>query len=173
MLTLEQQKLVEGNHNLIYKFLIDKNIDKEEFYDLAAIGLCRAAEVYEESKGAFSTIAYKCMLYAVAHELRKYKALKRGNGEITHSLDVELRNSEGDVCTLKEFTSNGEEFESLSCNCIVINEILSTCTKRERAIFYMYVNGYNQSSIAKHFGISQPHTSRLLNRCINKIKEVI
>lgn len=60
-LNKEQQKLVETNHNLIYSFAKSNNIDVEEFYDVLAIGLCKAALVYDENKGMFSTLAYKCM----------------------------------------------------------------------------------------------------------------
>ena len=42
-LTPEQQKLVTDNHNLIYSLANAKNIDLDEYYDVLAIGLCKAA----------------------------------------------------------------------------------------------------------------------------------
>ena len=39
----EQRKLVADNHNLIYQYLIDNNLPQDEYYDIAAIGLCKAA----------------------------------------------------------------------------------------------------------------------------------
>lgn len=173
MLTLEQQKLVEDNQGLIYSFLMKKNLSIEEYYGVAAIGLCKAAEVYNETKGAFSTVAYKCMLHCIAHELRKFKAIKRGNGQITLSYDVEIQNTDGDNCTLKDFIPNGDEFESLSCTKMVFKDIISSLKGKECIVLYLHLNGNTQNEIAKKLGISQPHASRLLNRCLIKLKEVI
>ena len=44
MLNEYQQKYAEQNHNLIYGILNDKNLSIDEYYDVAAIGLCKAAE---------------------------------------------------------------------------------------------------------------------------------
>ena len=51
----EQRKLVADNHNLIYQYLIDNNLPQDEYYDIAAIGLCKAALKYDTAKGACST----------------------------------------------------------------------------------------------------------------------
>ena len=58
----EQRKLVEDNHNLIYQYLIDNKLPQDEYYDIAAIGLCKAALKYDTSKGAFSTYVYRAIL---------------------------------------------------------------------------------------------------------------
>ena len=60
-LTNRQQELVEKNHNLIYSFAKNKNLNIDSCYDILAIGLCQAAKIFDESKGKFSTIAYQCM----------------------------------------------------------------------------------------------------------------
>lgn len=57
----EHTRIVEENHNLIYGFLHKYKLS-EDFYGDAAIGLCKAAQSYDESKGSsFATYAYKCM----------------------------------------------------------------------------------------------------------------
>ena len=60
-LTTEQQLLVEENHNLIYDFANKRNLIIDEYYDILAIGLCKAAPNYDINKGKFSTLAYQCM----------------------------------------------------------------------------------------------------------------
>lgn len=72
-LTKRQQKLVEENHNLIYGFANKKNIDIEKYYDILAIALCKAAKIFNEDKGNFSTVVYRCMeneLYTYWNSLR-------------------------------------------------------------------------------------------------------
>ena len=44
-----QKSLVTENHNLIYSFLKKYNLDVDEYYDLAAIGLCNACINYDAS----------------------------------------------------------------------------------------------------------------------------
>lgn len=67
-LTVEQQLLVEENHNLIYDFANKRNLIIDEYYDILAIGLCKAAPSYDVNKGKFSTLAYQCM----ENELKVY-----------------------------------------------------------------------------------------------------
>ena len=45
-MTEEQRLLVEENHKLIFKVIIDMNLEIDDLYDIAAIGLCKAAKVY-------------------------------------------------------------------------------------------------------------------------------
>ena len=61
-LTHEQQELAAENHNLIYRFAQTMAIDVEEFYDILAIALCKAAKTFDKSRGLrFSTLAFQCM----------------------------------------------------------------------------------------------------------------
>lgn len=60
-LNYKQRILAAKNHNLIYKYAHENNISIEDYYDVLAIGLCKAAAEYDRSKGRFSTFAYVCM----------------------------------------------------------------------------------------------------------------
>ncbi len=61
-LSKDQQDLVSDNHNLIYSYANKMNLDINEYYDLLAIGLCKAAKMYDPNRGyAFSTYAYFVM----------------------------------------------------------------------------------------------------------------
>lgn len=76
-LTKEQQELVSKNHDLIYSYAIKKRVSVAEYYDVLAIGLCKAAKAFDENKGAFSTLAYKCMeneLLMYFNQLQKLSA---------------------------------------------------------------------------------------------------
>lgn len=69
----EHARMVEENHNLIYGFLRKYKLG-EDFYGDAAIGLCKAAESYDESKGvSFATYAYKCMFNECGITIRTEK----------------------------------------------------------------------------------------------------
>lgn len=49
----EQRKLVENNHNLIYAILHKYNLPIDEYYDVAAIGLCKAAITFDAEKDIY------------------------------------------------------------------------------------------------------------------------
>ena len=69
----EHVSMVEKNHNLIYGFLHKYKLS-EDFYGDAAIGLCKAARSYDETKGSsFATYAYKCMFNECGITLRADK----------------------------------------------------------------------------------------------------
>lgn len=69
-LTLDQQRIVSENHNLIYSLANKKSINLDEYYDVLAIGLCKAAIAFDNTKGKFSTLAYTVMLNEYKQELR-------------------------------------------------------------------------------------------------------
>ena len=69
----EHTRIVEENHNLIYGFLHKYKLS-EDFYGDAAIGLCKATQSYDESKGSsFATYAYKCMFNECGITIRSDK----------------------------------------------------------------------------------------------------
>ena len=53
MLTKEERKLVENNHDLIYMMADCLELDVDEYYGLLAIGLCHAAQKYKTRKRAY------------------------------------------------------------------------------------------------------------------------
>ena len=59
-LTDEERELVTNNHNLIYSYLNKFHLT-DDYYDLCAIGLCRAAHFYKPENGKFSVYAFVCM----------------------------------------------------------------------------------------------------------------
>lgn len=78
-MTLARDKLITDNYYLIHyviKNLIDtsfvKNnplIDYDDLVQYGAIGLCKAADAYDENRGAFSTLACKAIKNAIVQEL--------------------------------------------------------------------------------------------------------
>ena len=50
-----QKQLVTDNHNLIYRFLQKEKLNMEGWYDLAAMGRCKAAKTFNEAPSTCST----------------------------------------------------------------------------------------------------------------------
>ena len=58
-MTEYQKQLVIENHNLIYRFLQKEKLNMEDWYDLSAIGMCKAAKTFNEGTYKLSTNAIK------------------------------------------------------------------------------------------------------------------
>lgn len=93
-----QRKLVEDNHNLIYSFLNSRHLSLdavEDWYGTAAIGLCKAALIYDENQGVkFATFAYICM----DNEVRTMLHTHRKNFSVVSSSDDEVTTIDSSCC---------------------------------------------------------------------------
>lgn len=94
MLTLEQQKMVKENHNLIYAFL-NKYKLSIDYYGSAALGLCKAAMNYDSSFGtAFSTYAFVAMY-------RQYIADRKNEVKYEYSISLDELYTDSDGRSVK------------------------------------------------------------------------
>ena len=79
-LTVEQRRLAELNHALVFKFLNENNLPEADFYDIVIFGYLCAAQEYCENpllhKYSFTTVAWQKMNCAVKDH-KKYLAREK------------------------------------------------------------------------------------------------
>ena len=166
-LTKDQQKLVEKNHNLIYHTIRKCNVKQEDFYDVCAIGLCKAACKYDSNKANFSTFAIRCMVNEIKLQQRKEMALIRSCDRCPERLDAVITNSNGDEFTLADFLTTGlSAYDEL-----VTFKLSDILTEKELYIAELKYKGYDQSEIGDLLGISQSMVSRHLLKAKNKLRK--
>lgn len=146
MLTDAQRKLVEENHNLIYSFMKSRNLAASDFYDICAIGLCKAAQKYNPKRAHFSVMAYRVMANEVSHQYSYSGCEKRGN----HAVNVSFDNSLDQ--TLKSYDDYSDcEFES----------DIEGLTDREKKLLRLhYKYGYTYAELAKVYKCSPQNLSQ-------------
>lgn len=162
-LTSEQQEVVMKNHGLIYFYLHKNNLSIEDYYDLAAIGLCKAVLTYEKHKGAFSTYAFLCMQCEIATEKRKFLAYHRQVYKNMLSLDTEVENNKENTFTLTDIIP----YKDNAFTAFELRQDLQELLKDnpvELEILKMYYLGFTQKEISKKVNISQSYISRLIRR---------
>lgn len=165
-LTKEQQDFVEKNHNLIYSFMNMKKISEDEYYDLLAIALCNAVMSYDETKGSFSTFAYRCMNNCI---IRNYKYKKR-KIRIPESEIIPYNGEEYDeenpcyVVSLNQFY-----IDDYITGDIVAEEIMGIFDDRERRIVELILDGYDVKYISKEMEYSTAYIYSLLKKIRAKI----
>lgn len=166
-----QKKLVEENHNLIYSFLKHRNLSLnsiEDWYGTAAIGLCKAAMLYDESRGfKFSTLAYVCMeREVISVKRREYK-----NMQAAISLDDKVITKDGS-CPLSEvIPSPNDNFMSVYVN-DVIEKAFENMSTRDKSVVDMVMNhNMTQKRIADNFGMSRQSINNIYRKFIANIRE--
>lgn len=152
-MTKEAQILVEENHNLIYSYLKEMRLNVDEYYDLAAIGLCKAAIIFDKSFGyQFSTLAYFCMRNEVLQEMRH-----TGKG-VTPLLIIDDEEKGLDSV----LTDNFESVEDITMLKLHVQSFLKRASPLQRDIIHLVASGYSQTEIARMLHVSQTKISRSL-----------
>lgn len=154
----EQRKLVEQNHNLIYsamrKFGIHRQ-DFDDYYGFAAIGLCKAAIDYDETRSkSFSTYAYLCIQNEIM-VYNKYRFRQRRKGDMnTISYNHMLDDWDEDKNENSFLLKDEENFEKNIIFKLNFQDKCYTLNNKDRMIVDLKSKGYTYQEIAKMFGTS-------------------
>ena len=163
-MTKRQQKLIEDNHNLIYSFLGKYYLPIEEFYGVAAIGLCKSALTYKEGGYQFSTYAYTCMLNEIKMSKRKSASKKAIPQSQIMSYEADLMMHDGSTESFLNILPSTESVENSSLSKLMFREYIKKAKDRDKKILILFSGGYKQREICKIVGCSQPEVSRAKKR---------
>lgn len=172
MLTKEQQQLVEENHNLIYFYLQRHHLSIEEYYDLAAIGLCRAAETFDPNVAVFSTYAMKCIHNAVGMELRKYHFDKYVPDDACVSLNQETYQEDGSL-TLEGLLADDIDIEDDLTTLLSFAMFWDKLRDKDKEMLRVLNEEGTQEKAAEKLGYSQAHLSRWVRSLKDRFKRFI
>ena len=168
-MTQEQRKLVEENHKLIYYTLNKYKLNPEEYYDILAIGLCKAAIKFDPERSKFSTFAIKVMYNEFLQHDRNENANKRKENKNTLSLNYIMRDPQNQYrkCEFVDLLTDWREpfMDVIHMN---LNDIL---TKQELLVCKLSYDDYNQTQIAEKLGVTQSYVSRLLKKARIKLEK--
>lgn len=157
----EQKRLVTENHQLIYGFLSKNGLDSEEFYDLAAIGLCKAAENYRESDGIFSTYAYRCMKNTVLNEIRRLNGVKKVPVCMISSYNVPISGCEDEEIELLDSFKSDLDIEMEVIDEIILEKLMRKLSGKYKNTLILSLKGYNNTEISDILGCNQSYISRI------------
>lgn len=170
-LTDEQRKTVEENHNLIYKVINDCHLDPDEWYDVAAIGLCQAAQRFDPNAGfQFSTYAYKSIYYLICrqHSLDKVQHRTPPGGGLLY-LEDKYGNFVDSERLIDLVPANSNSFVD---DIIVENDFKRTLSKmkpRDQEIILKVAEGYTYQQAGEMFGLSRERVRQVIVRYGDRI----
>lgn len=153
-LTLDQQRIVSENHNLIYSLANKKSINLDEYYDVLAIGLCKAAIAFDNTKGKFSTLAYTVMLNEYKQELRKQQNERAIPQDKLLSFDVPIQTDQDSqfASFADVIPDNNVQVEQEAIHALTYKSLSSKLKPDEQVIFAILLDDKNQSEIASELG---------------------
>ena len=161
-MTDKQKKMVEDNHNLIYTFLNKYHLTIDEWYDLAAIGLCKAATTFNEELSVFSTYAFRCMFTAVFQEKRKETLERRIPQNMIFYYQAEINTgNDSDAISFIDIMPTRDDVEGEAVSKMIFEKFVHSLKPRDKVILQMFCGGYTQKEIGKMVGCSQGHISRI------------
>lgn len=157
------QKLIDENMNLVY-YIIHKYyptfVDDEDIVQCGMLGLCKAANTWDENKSTFSTYAGKCIRNEINYEFRDRK---KHNGVL--SLDYEYSNGSNEDITLKDMVIGQDDVDYVDTSFIYQN--LNTF---ERELVDCKRQGMTTGEMAHRFGCSHQNISKHIRKIKSKIK---
>ena len=169
MLTEEQKRLVEENHNLIYWYCHKYNLDIEEYYGLFSIELCLAVQSYDLTKSKIATYIIKAFWNKHVNYEKRKKTNKRKANEDIISIDQYFGQDEEEA-KISYFLTNGKSVEDE-----IIMVPLSECGLDDKLMSVVRLRLENpnitQQEIGNILGIGQVQAGRRLKAAEKKIKE--
>lgn len=184
MLNLQQQNIVQQNHQLIYHALhktVYRSSELDDYYGYAAEGLCKAAKTYNSDKGAFSTYAVHLMQNEIRMEARREK--RRTNDNNLWSLEqmecedpVDERDCLSEIEEMYDFGWIFDDDEKKRKKMIftyIIRKIEHIVSQREREMLKMLIDGKTQTEIGQAFQITQSQVSRNVKKLKTKVMNAL
>lgn len=169
---MTKEELVEKNMKLAYMLanryykLYGGKIEFEEIRSVSLLGLVKAANSFNESKGlAFSTFAFPC----IKNEILIY--LRMNKKHITTSLYSKI----DDDFILADILCSNDNTEEKMLNNLEINllyKYIDKLSELEKNIVIMYaLQGKTMTEIGQNLGYSQPQISRIYAKALNKLRD--
>ena len=154
---MTKNKLIEDNMSLVY-FIINKYyptyIKDEDIVQAGMLGLCKAADTWNEDKGAFSTYAAICIRNNIRMEFRG-----RGKHQGVLSLDYELPETEdGAIITLGDMVAD-ERYSPEKVSTLDYDTFYDSLTDDEKKILDLSKNGLLQEEMATELGLTRSAVS--------------
>lgn len=160
-----KKNLIEDNMRLVY-FLINKYYptftNDEDIVQSGMLGLCRAAETWNEEKSVFSTYASKCILNEIKKELRERK---KHNGVL--SLDYSQLDENGESNTFGDSIMGDEDVSYFG-----YDSFLDSLSPLDQAIIKYKQVGLTTAEIAKRLDCNKQTVNQHLRLLEHKWRKL-
>lgn len=131
----------------------------EDMFQIGSIGLLKAIDTFDASKGCFSTYAFPIVRNEILLSFRKNKKSVKAAFSLDDNVDI----GNGESVSYSEIISDGKDYEENAVNHMLVQLMFEKLSLREKRIFIMFfVDGKTQCEISERLGISQGTVSRII-----------
>ena len=177
-----QEQLILENHNLVYHVLQKMNLyaQIDEYYDIAIIGLIKAARSYDATKKIkFSTFAGKCIKNEILYYLRQQQSNKLKVNYNTISLEKTVCEKNGNEILLIDTIPGDVNIEQELINNEEIMHLYKTISNLSDSERFIIEHSYGlnnkkvlkQQQLAEILNQSQANVSKIIKNIFKKIKQ--
>lgn len=162
----ERDQLITDNMQLVY-FLISKYfpdyIQNEDVQQEGMLGLIKAADTFNSSKGKFSTYASTCILNTIRHYFSR-------ENKHTGCLSLEktiLTDEAGNDLTILDTIVGDEDVNTSRVDLKLLYDALK---EPEKKVMELLSLSYSERAIAKELGVSHTHVQKIRRRILRKLR---
>lgn len=167
-LTPEQRLFAEENHNLVYKFLAENHLPRDEFYDVVIFGYLRAVSRYfnelKLQQYSFATIAWRRMSACISDYRRKQRRPKH-NADV---VSLHIKPNE-DSLALEETIAAPNPYMCQLEEQLLLHDLAKRVSRQQMNIVRLKSCGYNNRDIAR----SQNTTMKRVQELLEEVRSVL
>lgn len=166
-LTPQEQIFAAENHSLVYKFLNEKRLPFDEYYDVIIFGYIKAIHHFFTAPGltayAFSNIAWKGMQNSL-YNYNRSKSRQKRNAE---ELSLHTMSCTDDLPFEDALPASDNYMQQLEFT-LLLHDLAKRVSKQQMNIVRMRSSGYNLHDIAACQNTSTKRIRKLLEevRCV-------
>lgn len=160
-----KEQVVLNNVRLVSFALksLKQNILDEDLFATGVVGLCRAVNGFDESKGIkFNTYAFWAIRNEILTTFRKKRIIP------AFSLDEPCELDNGESVNFFEIIADSKRFDDEVIVDMQMKQMLSTLSDREKEIISLSMDGKTQREIADICGVSKSQVSRIIKSIYKK-----
>lgn len=160
----EREALILDNQKLVYvvaQKLMQGSVIDEDTFQTGMIGLIKAADIFDESKGyKFTALASAC----IRTEL--ITAWRKENRAPPQYLMRSLSEVYADEAVLEDFIAGNADVDYCYSN-----DFPDALTEKERMVLRLLILGYKQPEISRIIGDSKQNISRIYKHLVEKYND--
>lgn len=137
---MNKEQMFNDNYKLIHTVIqqmglyATKEADFDDYFQIGAFGLLKAIDTYDESKGAFSTMACKCIKNELGQHFKKRETLSNKANVTSVSYNIPFKGDE-EVEVVNLFADENSMSAFGKIDSVDLHEAINTLNPREREFF--------------------------------------
>lgn len=151
-LTPEESAFAAEHHNLIYRYLHNKDLPEDEYYDVVVFGFLRGVQKHFRRKDlqqyAFTTLAWRAMDSCYINHVKSLLCPKN------HAQVLSLDEYRPGAFKLEERIADTKDFLEETIEEMALEETLKGFEEAEQKILRLLMDGYTEPEICNRLNLN-------------------